>query len=1602
MRARLLFLALLPFVLAIPMLAVPAHADHFEISLPESMNVNDEYLGHIRIPDTSSSARTIALLSNDTSVTIPSQIIVPADSQAQTFEIYPTSTGHFEVTALFDGTTHRATFSVFEKGTISDTEEVAIHLWTPKHVVAGTQYSGYVLLDTYSSSNRIIQMAGDNVIIPDDITILEQSHSVLFQFTPLVKGDAFIVAATDGESSRAEMEVHEGDSISNTKTISLYSHESTMSGDLMVVASLENEDGVPLDIPEDTTVFLKATAGISVPGSIVVPAGTSQGLVHAVVRDSGTISASSPDFDTGTIDVGVEEKELSIHIDAAPSPSLTGSVGYFFLWLEDEAGELYRKSGVTEVFLTSTVREVASFEKGRHTSHGIITVPMVDGLYGGQLYMGREGSADITASTSGYGTDTVRVNVGAEVLDGECGVFVLDNVVTSVTLELQDDTRTILQDELNSAKVALDAAGPGGMFSDIRDVRHELYRYDEESHDRLESAVLDLNDSLGGTSTIDAGSVSLDADGLRDLYIDLARVSSDVISLDSHSIQSAVEDVRIAIVHFELDGDRDRLDGALESLRTALTESGHGSLMGNIDVAAGRASGTDFGDTPEEALQRAKDILNGIRTDESRALLDAILVYVGEKTIERVYVERSRDAIDSLESHVLSDSDTFDLPVDATELYVNNDIADRPDRQAVLELQSSINVMQDSTNALGDSFLDESLDGLSEELRAVLVLDAVNEIMESIQDLPLPPENEENTRSMIEDTLETLRDSVDVDSRAAELIAIMSTEFESTETFEDALSKLDAALVLLQNDSSGRINILLGDVQARADSITLWDVAAAHPAPLDILDAGFVVPDDVITTLLAVDRIPGYSIVGINQNVFTYTHSESPSDASDLVDADLASLQEDYATASEAVNMVRGQSVGGTGGAGNVLRLALDNLAIGLSSADRGAAYDAYEALKDTLGDYYRDAELEDQAMDDFYGFRYALEQADIDYDLTNLETAIEVLYIEVADDPRESQPIISNQITLDIIPDTTDSIAYGVVAQYVMRDTLDRDGTSRCLVEPDEIGPYSLASRNVLKYEGQLDGGTTDAIVVSSTGDVSHEPVLQPGDIQKDGRHRGAILFQLESGDVGEHTVTVSIDDHSIAGLPETINSVSYVRVSGSDGSASFTVQEKPIDEISFVDVPVPENGGIVGLAGVVRDGSVIWIDMETVGDITLKRMADQYVVYGNDTYSGTLTAPNLRPIDISIDVSELSSSSSVELDVPEKVRVGEPFPYYFHVFDNGVPMQPNTGGRVSLPDIFLSFTGNELLIPVKNEDYKITVISEAGTATESVEAVSSPLEVNTDGAPGTVQVGEDFFIRLNSQIEDIIFKIQSSIPNKQEDDRVRFTPNVEGNHTVSIVGERPGYEPYEKEFSVSVENMLNVYIESVGINTVPFDMTLFQERTESTPFDFRTDPTSLSITFPLQHVDDSGGYKFIKLTVGPTRDLATDIPDNTLETAVQTDLYVVAHYERDIRVTVLGAEGSGVYARGDIVTVRAEDTEIIPILLYERFAGWKGPVELSGHVDTFVAESDVLIEAEYYEDHSTWMLIVVIGVVVAVIVITLKRSTKIAWMMRSIRPSK
>ena len=1588
------------------------YADHFEISIPDSMNVNDEYLGHIRLSDTSSNVRSIVLLSNTTSITIPNRVTIPADSQAATFEIYPTDIGNFEITALFDGVTHRTTFTVFDADTIVNTEETAIHLWIPDNVVAGTQYSGYILLDEYSQNNRVISMVGsEGITLSDNITVLAQSYSVLFQFTPLQEGEAFIIAATDGESSRVETTVHEANSVSTTKRISLYTHNSTVSGKIAIIVSLESGTGIPIAMPEDTIIHLKGTSGINVQSSITIKAGQSQGLTYATINNDGTISALSTKFRTGTVDISTGKKDLSIRIDAAPSPGLVGSVGYFFVWLENEDGEIYRKNGVTEVFLTSTEREIISFGKGRPSSHGIITVSMINGLYGGELYLGRDGSADITASTSGYGTDTIRMNVGSEKLESQCGVYLIDGVVTTVTLEMQQDVRSVLGDALDSVKDTLDDAGPRNTFADIRDVRQELYRYDVENHNSLANAVLELNESINNnsdtdvSSNIDVGDTQLNRDELQDVYLELAKLSVDIIPLDSRSIQSAIGNVRDAIVYYEFNGNRDKIVWAVNSLKIILKESGYGDLIQPLNSAVDRLSSS--GTTTEMTLLNARTTLTRIGTSESLALLDALLAYTGEKTIERIYVERSRAAIDALEAHTLLNSTTFNLPSDASKLYINNDIEDGPDRQSILELTSSISIMHDTTTLLDNSFLDRSLDSLSEELRVLLAMDAVNQVTASISHLPILA-NGTNTRSMIEDSLVELLAGTDPNERAAEIIATMITEFGNGETLEDALANLDAALILLQNDSSGRINLIFGDIESTAGTITLWDLATSYAVPLDILSDNFIIPDHVITTLLAVDRIPGYTIQGIKQNVFLYTHIESATDIADLVDADLASMSNNYDDANEVVNAVL--SAGGTGGGGgNVLRLALDNLSLKFSSENRASAYDTYNVFVSVLNDYYRDSNLADDTMDAFFNFQYALTRAGITHDISAIGDAIEVLYLEVDDDPRESKPVISTQITLDIIPDTTDSTAYGVVAQYVMRDIIEGDDGSVCLVEPDEIGHYSRASRGIVNFSGQLDGGGSDNIVVSSTGDVSHERVLRPDDIQKDGRHRGAILFEIESYDEGEHTVMVSVDDHGIIGLPETINSVSYIRVSGSDGSATFTVQEQQDRTLDFVSVPVPEDGGIVGIVAVLQDESVIRHDIEIVkgNDINIERVADQYVVYGkNDAYFGTLTSFDVQPLDISADVADVSDDSSVILDIPERVRVGEPFPYYFHVFENGVPMNPNSGGRVSLPDIFVTFTGNEILIPSSGDNYKITVLSSAGVITETIEAISSPLIVQTTTPPVNAQVGEDFYIQFNSQIQDIVYKIQSAIPSQyiENNNEVKFSPQVEGTFPVSIVGTRSGYEPYVNEFSVLVENTLNIRIASVGTEKVQFEMILAGKNLNGTitPWSLKNNPTNISVTFPLQYSDETGGYKFEKIRIGPTREFMSDLTDNTFSTHLQTNLYIDAYYTRNISVTVLGGSGSGVYENGDIVTVSATDLEIIPVLMYERFDEWDGPIQLSGSTDTFIAEYDVVITAKYYTDHSTWMIIILVSIAVVVGVITIKRSSKFAWMLKNTGLSK
>lgn len=1003
-------------------MACLAYGDHFEISLPSKMVLGDAYVGYVRgldVPDN----YTLTLTSNSSSVALqPAALAAGADQQSVSFTVFPSEPGTFKVVVTAqDRVSHDADFTVYGKDSvIDDPEETGIRLWLPSDVIAGERYSGYVLLDRYSPVKRIIAMAGGNADLPEYITVLPHEHSALFWFVPLEGGSAFVAAATDGESSLQRTMVHGAGGQGRGAMISLYSHNSTSTGTLAVVVSLEGAGRMPLGADGDVTVSLHGTHGVAVPDSVIIQAGGSQGVFLAAVEGAGTITALAPGYEAGTISVGRSDRDPRIRIGAAPSPALQGAVAYYFVWLEDERGRLHREPGVTEVFLTSTRLDVASFQEGVSATHGIESVPMVNGMHGGMLFTGRAGSADITASTSGYGSDTVRMNVGPQLVGGGCGA----------------DRR---------------ADGPGP--------------------------------------------------------------------------------------------------------------------------------------------------------------------------------------------------------------------------------------------------------------------------------------------------------------------------------------------------------------------------AAAR--------------------------------------------------------------------------------------------------------------------------------------------------------------------------------------LTLDIMPDTTDGPAYGVVAQYAMRDARDEDGGSACVVEPDEIGPYSGASRKAAGHAGRLSGGA-DRIVVSSSGGVEHEPVIDPGESQRGGRYRGAILFEVYSAEPGVHRVSVSADNHSMSGIPEPPAGEGRLRASAGGPSAVFSVQEGGAsDAITFVGVPVPDGGGISGIAGVSRGGSVIPYGMGSAGGITLERYGDQYVVHaGQREFSGTLTAGSLAPLEVG---GAPGGGLTIRLEAPDAVRANEPFPYHYHLYQNGVPVAADSGGRISLPDSVSSLGANELLQPEAG-GFRITAISDAGTSSVRMTADADPLDFEITGAPaGPVSVGEDFLVVLDSPVDGLQYVVTTAIPNAAEGGAIRFTPHAEGNYTVSVAGKRAGFGDAAREFDVVVEETVDVYVESAGAKNVPFEMTMFGRSQHATPLHFSAKPGAYGFAFPAEHTDDAGGYRFDVMEYGPSPDSTVLHAEPSLQAGIETDLYIVAHYVREIRVDVQGGSGGGVYAIGETVYVRAEDREVVPLLIYERFDGWEG-LDSDEPAATFAAEHDISITAEYYTDHTAWMAITAAGTGAALAAAALRRSARAVWFLRNL----
>ena len=339
-------------------------------------------------------------------------------------------------------------------------------VWIPTKMIEGLAYEGMILLDEAANNPRtVILVSSDSDVLGVEREIVVQAgrNSAIFEIVAKSGGTAKVYAAMGGEALSTDdgtvyeintdpyritliapntdgsaiqdnafslpdgIQVPDGfDLPDGISSFGLGSSAGTRVGTdtVPVFAYVLDQNGAPAVVDADIVLSLGASAGITIPETVVIPAGTDHAKLVAGIDRSGTIHAAAPGLLPHAINIDRTVDEINVMLAVAPTVIAKGSAAYYYVWLEKD-GKPYKPNQVMDVQLTSSDRSVAGFNRAyaniEIARYGnidtirdrVVTVQMTDGLARGLVYTGDRGIATLTASISQYGTASYGVHVGA-------------------------------------------------------------------------------------------------------------------------------------------------------------------------------------------------------------------------------------------------------------------------------------------------------------------------------------------------------------------------------------------------------------------------------------------------------------------------------------------------------------------------------------------------------------------------------------------------------------------------------------------------------------------------------------------------------------------------------------------------------------------------------------------------------------------------------------------------------------------------------------------------------------------------------------------------------------------------------------------------------------------------------------------------------------------------------------------------------------------------------------------------------------------------------------------------------------------------------------
>lgn len=557
----------------------------------------------------------------------------------------------------------------------------------------------------------------------------------------------------------------------------------------------------------------------------------------------------------------------------------------------------------------------------------------------------------------------------------------------------------------------------------------------------------------------------------------------------------------------------------------------------------------------------------------------------------------------------------------------------------------------------------------------------------------------------------------------------------------------------------------------------------------------------------------------------------------------------------------------------------------------------------------------------------------------------------------------IANIVQIFAYPNPTSGKALGVLAPYFINFTdtmtvsIDSENNNTASIDEDLFSIDVGSAIIPLKTDGRT-------IYLSSNG-LDHDASVT---LLERNIVTHAVLFEISSFSDGDFVLAAS--------GPSLLQSQTNLEVrSPSTNDYEFHVVKLPIvanekQDLAIISIVEKDSGTHTDVKKTfgIAPSLTIQPTSDSLSDLKLTKKNNSWVLQGYVENSGSAIISGNEVGLSNIDIVPAGIPVGLDLWVPNKVHVGEVFPYSLHeidAFDN--PIRKTVFSAISAPSL-LEHTTNGF-IAHSPKSISITVLgSQGGATTVTTDAFSNPMSLLPTLDFSEIRVGKEVVLDVSTDA-DANIKLDSPIPYEKIDKSTFvLSPTREGSYEITVIAEKTGYSTKLQTVDLLVKNEIDLRIDAmIDERNYPLnvdgELVIGNEEPIrfSTPFSEIVRPGPMTLSVPESYSSGDNNYLLSSVFVD-----GIEHSSAAVTFAPATDSKIDINYAQLLNVKVDGAHTVSTgkigesFLYGSTVKLIAQDKQEFGWPFVRNvFDSWSG---LPQHLISNESEIEFVIEENVY----------------------------------------